>query len=764
MKRIFILLLIGLSMSYICSYGQKISGKAMIKVPEIETSNHTTNSLQRFISDPENEGASVVVRDPNINKDGVSTNPINTRVCALIERGLMEKKLNPRDRRLFENAVAKLEDGSDFPTIHKVTGTDLIFEITQFNAVEFSVSEYYDSDNPSRKYSFLIKKDKKNILKPTYTLIGFSIEIKVILLADNLIAGIYKYNKIPCTDGCEITLIGENNLRYINSETRKTVVAKETSLQDRISFDRYDKEISDFISDVVLPSMFAEMKGTDKIMLNTVASETKGITQEKTIDQTHNTVASETKEIAQINGFDEEIVKLMRTDFSLLYKVDKKYKNQELTEAKLKEHMRVLTESYRKAGYSREFIKETLQKEIQEYEKKMETPSYANEEYKESIKKAEEIFKQKLKTGDKEVQKEAKQEYDEKVKEAQRIRNQRLGGKYVPSKEEIQEEETKKTLEAEQRENEIALSAPNSFVMSNSVSDLILQIITKEDKKHAQYKTDKERFDNLKDREQIINYISSITTNVASFPNENNDTAVFYCKRAAGNELGLLLFLDGNCIGIGTKNKGLLTKIPSSQFTGIRTLSLWNKDKELLSVPVDFSFKTYYPFKWDRNNITLADKVSDKAAVVSSSNSYEMSNSVSDLIVQTISQETKKHEQYKTDEEKFNQLKGKKQIIDYITTVTNTVTGSPQEDNETVVFFCEGAKGNDVVLLLFMDGRCIGIGTKNKGLLTQIPKTTGIHTLSLWSNDKEVLKMPVNFSFKTYYPFEWERNVIKLKN
>jgi len=122
---------------------------------------------------------------------------------------------------------------------------------------------------------------------------------------------------------------------------------------------------------------------------------------------------------------------------------------------------------------------------------------------------------------------------------------------------------------------------------------------------------------------------------------------------------------------------------------------LWNKDKELLSIPVDFSFKTYYPFEWNNNNINLitvaADKGDNKNAILSP-NSYDMSNSVSDLILQAITKESKKSDQYKTDEERFSQLKDKRQIFDYIASVTTTVTGSPQGDSESRSIFLRGCK------------------------------------------------------------------------
>jgi hypothetical protein len=732
MKRILIFACIASLMVGSCG-GPRDLTKTIKVPPEQAWDNFSHSSLQRFITD--NPGSSVVVRDPNINRDGVSNDAPTSRVCSLIEAALMRRGFNPRDRRLFENSVAKLEDGSDYPKIREVTGTDLIFEVSSFRKEYYTVFEYHDVQG-THKFEIDMGR-KKPTLYPRYILTGFSIEIKVILLSDNLIAGTYKYYQTPCTENgdCVVTFFDEKGLRYRATKANKEINADDESESARIErrSEQFDREVSDFINNVVILSMFAHMEGGKALERNVLERNSE-------------------------NGFDEEIVELMRTDVILVSKVNK----EELSEAKLNEVIRIMTENFRQRGTSREYVKEILQKEIQEYEKKLAAPyskKEAKQEYKASVKKAKEILDQRLKEEGREGKKDAKQEYDKSIKEAKETLDQRLKGKN-------RREDTGKVFATEAQDRELALSSPNSSAMVSSVSDLILQAIARESKKSEQYKNDEERFSNLKDKEQIVSYISSITTNVASFPDENNTMAVFYCKRAGGYDGALLMFLDGNCIGIGTRNKGLLTKIPTS--TGIHTLSLRDKNKELLNIPVDYSFKTYYPFEWNNNNINLitvaADKGDNKNAILSP-NSYDMSNSVSDLILQAITKESTKHEQYKTDEERFSQLKDKKQIFDYIASITTNVADSPERIENNVVFFCEGASGNEVVLLLFMDGRCIGVGTKNKGLLSQMPKISGIRTLSLWSNDKkEVVNMPINFDFKTYYPFEWERNTVKLKN
>jgi hypothetical protein len=187
-----------------------------------------------------------------------------------------------------------------------------------------------------------------------------------------------------------------------------------------------------------------------------------------------------------------------------------------------------------------------------------------------------------------------------------------------------------KIAELNEQEKAIALSSPNSYDIAASLSNLIFDAI-KDYRKSGKYTNDEERFANLKenDRIQIVNYITSVTTNVASFPDENSDRIVFYCKRVRGREAPILLFLDGKCIGAGTINKGLLTKIPAAEFTGMHSITLWNSERMLLNIPVDFSFKTYYQFEWNRGTVRLitlqASPASERniAAVTSKKISYE---------------------------------------------------------------------------------------------------------------------------------------------
>ncbi|MDR1122218.1 MAG: hypothetical protein LBM08_15090 [Dysgonamonadaceae bacterium] len=219
-------------------------------------SNYTDNSLRRFVQDPENEGASVVVREPF---DKGSWPGLQNRVASLVENGLMRNKYNPRNRRLFENAMEKLEDGSDYVTIRQKTNTDLIFEV-DFNIDEYAVSEYsLRRGQGAKKIPFVIG-SKKDQINPIYMVYGFSIEIKVILLADNKIAGVYKYYQTPCIDGCRIKTYDANKLTYfVPADPTKNIISDE-SARVQTRWEKYEKQISEFINNIVIPNMFAEIK------------------------------------------------------------------------------------------------------------------------------------------------------------------------------------------------------------------------------------------------------------------------------------------------------------------------------------------------------------------------------------------------------------------------------------------------------------------------------------------------------------------------
>lgn len=219
--------------------------KRFVKFEQATAMNYTLPSLEKFAS--QTQGLSVVVRDPNAT-GSLSTAGRSNRVCAILERELMKtKKYMPRDRQLFETVVSKLPEGSSYKEIYQKTGVDIIFEVTSFGEDTYT----WTSTAPTGFW-------RRGGLS-TATFSGFHIEIKVILMKDNLIAGTYKYFYTPCTkEGCEIISQHQNLLIYrpAASDVVNPIVDHTRIMSQE---EKDEMMLSNFISKVVLPKMFTEM-------------------------------------------------------------------------------------------------------------------------------------------------------------------------------------------------------------------------------------------------------------------------------------------------------------------------------------------------------------------------------------------------------------------------------------------------------------------------------------------------------------------------
>ena len=252
MKRINNILFIGFLAIFLFSCKPKITTRKIIEDPRT-ASNFAHQELIKFIS--ENPGASVVVRDPLGGAGAVSGSFPTSRVCAIIEQGLMRRNYQPRDRLLFENTLQRMEAGSDYAQLYEQTRTDLIFEITHFNVDRYVQNSFFDQFG--MRHQFLVPITKKASVPHSYVLFGFSIEIKVILLRENLIAGTFRYFHVPCTEGCTVEYFDTQGMRFRAANSHQTQVAPEISRQTSVA--PSDEAVSNFIFNVVIPSMFREM-------------------------------------------------------------------------------------------------------------------------------------------------------------------------------------------------------------------------------------------------------------------------------------------------------------------------------------------------------------------------------------------------------------------------------------------------------------------------------------------------------------------------
>jgi len=524
MKKIFLFALIMATMTAVvldsCGTKRVVTidrGRKMVSIPDENANNDnffTTPSLQHFVE--QNQGASVVVRSPQMVTATAQSEGVD--IAGLIERGLM-KNFNPRDRALFETALNKMEDGSDYPAIRQKTGVDLIFEITQFKKEWYPVSRWYYEYDPQKTQIFnktpQFRKDgKKKVLIPgsngpwTWYIPGYSIEIKVIILADNLIAGTFKYYLQPT----KLEFLGQHydnalkqDIAYyrVDSGIMKDFQpsAGSSNGNDNSREESYSEKLSNYISkwidNIVIPDMFDEMQTGQAGSRKLVGTDKSDYSNQANNDNQNPNEVNLTQEQNQSNN----------------------------------NNTRTVSEQPR-----------PRQRPLSR---------------------------------------------DERNRQAQDKRKQDAADRANAQNE---------------ADATLAQNSQNSVDIAASIAEMVQKQDTS---KYSTSSTDLARFDKLKNVDDISRYIISITSAVAYIPQENEEQAIVYVEKSRGADLSLLLFIDGKCVGVGTHNKGLLTKLPIDDYSGMHSLAWRYIDKgktaKLADVPVNFSIKSNYIFSWNNN-------------------------------------------------------------------------------------------------------------------------------------------------------------------
>jgi hypothetical protein len=246
---------------------------SFIKIDPVQQQNYTNKSLLDFQNN--NKDYSVIVRDlanrtsTKLQDASLSQSTSTARICQILEQGLLKKNYKVRDRQLFEFVADKTDKNLTYTDLHAKTGVDVIFEVTALNWDRYEFNDYYQAG--VKKYFDPIYQEK------VYFMYGFSIEIKVILTNnDNIVGGTYKYSYTPCDatkGGCVLTSIGEDAITYIPLESSKFIVAKddvektagEKFLRDEEMIEKYEKTISEFIDEVVIPGIETDIKNSKNI-------------------------------------------------------------------------------------------------------------------------------------------------------------------------------------------------------------------------------------------------------------------------------------------------------------------------------------------------------------------------------------------------------------------------------------------------------------------------------------------------------------------
>jgi hypothetical protein len=171
---------------------------SMVKFQKLPDDVYANSNLKEYFKN--NSNPKIVLRVPNSNDKATSNtmiNPNNDLLYNAIEKELLKEGFNVRDRGLFNEIVNKSQS-ADYTKLGQETNTDLILEVVNINpAVSYTTNKITQVRSNNQQSS--------NISNVTYKRVGASVEFRLIMVKNNEIAGNYKYNFTPCTDGCPLT-------------------------------------------------------------------------------------------------------------------------------------------------------------------------------------------------------------------------------------------------------------------------------------------------------------------------------------------------------------------------------------------------------------------------------------------------------------------------------------------------------------------------------------------------------------------------------
>ncbi|MBF8151618.1 hypothetical protein ITJ86_17095 [Winogradskyella sp. F6397] len=152
----------------------------------------TTPSLKEYLET--NPNPKIVLRTSSrLNTDNVTEKEKNSYLYNAIESELLKSGFVVRDRQLFDKIVTNSDNNNNYENLKEKSDTDLIIELTNLDrSIEYQTNKYYDTKGREKTSSVLAQK----------SYYGATIEFKVIMINTNEFAGIYKFNYVPCIDGC----------------------------------------------------------------------------------------------------------------------------------------------------------------------------------------------------------------------------------------------------------------------------------------------------------------------------------------------------------------------------------------------------------------------------------------------------------------------------------------------------------------------------------------------------------------------------------
>ncbi len=187
-------LLIVIAVSFLLiSCGTPISAFRTVKFSPKNDEITTTSSLKEYLS--KNPKPKIVLRTSSrLNSDNVTEKEQNNYLYNSIESELLKSGFVVRDRQLFDKIVTNSNNNNNYENLKEKSDTDLIIELTNLNrSIKYQTNKYIDAKGREINSTYLANK----------SYYGATIEFKVIMINTNEFAGIYKFNYVPCVDGCE---------------------------------------------------------------------------------------------------------------------------------------------------------------------------------------------------------------------------------------------------------------------------------------------------------------------------------------------------------------------------------------------------------------------------------------------------------------------------------------------------------------------------------------------------------------------------------
>lgn len=187
-------LLIGIAIAlFTIGCGTPISAIRTVKFNQKSNEITTTPSLKEYLST--NPNPKIVLRtNARLTSDNVTEQEQNNYLFNAIESELLKSGFVVRDRQLFDKILTNSDNNNNYENLQQKSDTDLIIELTNLDrSIAYQTNKYYDNNGKEKTSSILANK----------IYYGATMEFKVILINTNEFAGIYKFNYVPCVDGCE---------------------------------------------------------------------------------------------------------------------------------------------------------------------------------------------------------------------------------------------------------------------------------------------------------------------------------------------------------------------------------------------------------------------------------------------------------------------------------------------------------------------------------------------------------------------------------